>query len=136
MTTVELPGGSFQITATLEVKALGTVVAPPRPPAASGPTQSEASRSARSAAIPDHTELIPQAVVFTVAEVAVWLGWMPYGEPIKSKVYNAATERVRGLIQRGELPARVIGGKSYVVSGFALREYLDGADAPITAAGV
>lgn len=83
--------------------------------------------------IPRHDELIPQAAVFTVAEVAVWLGWMPYGEPVKSKVYNAATERVRGLIQRGELVARVIGGKSYVVSGLALHEFLSRRDEPIRA---
>lgn len=83
--------------------------------------------------IPRHDELIPQATVFTVAEVAVWLGWMPHGEPIKSKVYNAATERVRGLIQRGELPARVIGGKSYVVTGMTLHAFLDRKDEPIRA---
>lgn len=83
--------------------------------------------------IPSHEELIPQPVVLTVSEIAVWMGWMPYGEPVKSKVYNTATERVRGLIQRGELPARVIGGKSYVVSGLSFREFLSRRDEPIRA---
>lgn len=83
--------------------------------------------------IPDHEELIPVGAAFTVAEVAVWLNWMPYGEPVKSKVYNAATERVRGLIQRRELPARAIGGKAYIVTGHALREFLSRRDEPIRA---
>jgi hypothetical protein len=83
--------------------------------------------------IPNHEDLIPQPVVLTVADIAVYMKWMPYGEPVKSKVYNAATERVRGLIQRGELAARQIGGKSYVVSGLSFREYLSRRDEPIRA---
>jgi hypothetical protein len=83
--------------------------------------------------IPNHRELIPQAVTFSVAEVAVWLNWMPHGEPVKSKVYNAATERVRGLIRRGELVSRATGGKSYSISGFALWEYMERRDEPIRA---
>lgn len=83
--------------------------------------------------IPNHEDLIPQAVVLTVAEIAVYMKWMPFGEPVKSRVYNTATMRVRGLIQRGELPARVIGGKSYVVSGLAFREFLSRRDEPIRA---
>jgi hypothetical protein len=83
--------------------------------------------------IPNHRELIPQAATFSVAEVAVWLHRMPYGEPVKSKVYNAATEWVRGLIKRGELPARATGGKSYSVSGLALWEYMERRDEPIRA---
>lgn len=132
MTTIELPGTSFRLHLTVEVEALNKGGESPVPPTPE-PTMKAVGSKKKSSAIPDHTELIPQQVVFTVAEVAVWLGWMPFGEPVKSKVYNTATYRVRGLIQRGELPARIIGGKSYVVSGFALREYLDGADAPITA---
>jgi len=83
--------------------------------------------------IPRHDELIPQAAVFTVAEVAVWLGWMPHGEPVKSKTYNTATQRVRGLIQRGELTARNVGGKSYGISGLALHQFLNRRDEPIRA---
>jgi hypothetical protein len=83
--------------------------------------------------IPNHEDLIPQTGVLTVTEIAVWMGWMPFGEPVKSRVYNTATERVRGLIQRGELPARVIGGKSYVVSGLSFREFLDRRNEPIRA---
>lgn len=83
--------------------------------------------------IPNHEELIPQAVVLTVAEIAVWMGWMPHGQTVRSRVYNTATERVRGLIQRGELLARVIGGKAYVVSGLAFHEFLSRRDEPIRA---
>jgi len=83
--------------------------------------------------IPSHEDLIPQPVVLTVAEIAVYMKWMPYGEPVKSKAYNKATQRVRGLIQRGELPARAIGGKSYIVSGLAFREFLSRRDEPIRA---
>lgn len=84
--------------------------------------------------IPDHEELVPQALAFSVAETAVWLGWMPHGEPVKSKVYNAATMRVRKMIQRGELPARAVGGKAYVVTGHAIRAYLSHRDEPLRAA--
>lgn len=83
--------------------------------------------------IPNHEDLIPRAVVLTVPEIAVWLGWMPFGEPVKSKVYNTATYRVRGLIQRGELQARIIGGRSYIVSGLSFREFLAQRDEPIRA---
>lgn len=79
------------------------------------------------------SESIPHRVTFTVPEAAVWLGLMPYGETPGSPVYRAATQRVRRMVQRGELRVRNVGGKSYLIPGESLRAYLRQADEPITA---
>lgn len=79
------------------------------------------------------SDAIPRRVTYTVPEAAVWLGFMEYGEEPGSQLYRAATQRVRRMVQRGELPVRNLGGKSYLIPGEGLRDYLQQADEPITA---
>lgn len=119
---------------TIEIEVVGATSGRPTAQLADvAEVAQDGADTARHLRVPSHVEVIPEKVAFTVPETAVWLGFMQSGESTASSVYRAACQRVRRLVQRGELRQRALGGKSYLIPGDAIREYLAACDEPITA---
>jgi len=74
--------------------------------------------------IPDPDSVVPCKVAFTVAETAIWLGFM--NARTTGTARKNAMDRVHTLIRKGELRAR--GQRLKLISGGAIRDYLAGND--------